>query len=174
VKPIVMGPGVVFYRNHTPKWAHQPTSGMGSALNGGRFNRPNVEALYLASDPETAAAEYHRGSSLLRPCTQVAYHVEMQDIVEIQNLEPAEWDGQYFDWACNWQQIARVDLKDPPSWKLGDLILSSAFVGILFPSMRQQGGKNLVIYCQKMDVGNFVRPHDPENDLPKNQEPWET
>ncbi|WP_245470224.1 hypothetical protein [Mesorhizobium sp. M7A.F.Ca.MR.362.00.0.0] len=37
----------------TPKWAFLPTSGAGAAIDGGRFNRPGVEALYLTPfDPD--------------------------------------------------------------------------------------------------------------------------
>ena len=33
-------------------------NGAGATQNGGRFNRPEVEALYLSDGPETALAEY--------------------------------------------------------------------------------------------------------------------
>ncbi|TIO05675.1 MAG: RES domain-containing protein, partial [Mesorhizobium sp.] len=37
----------------TPKWAFLPTSGAGAAMDGGRFNRPGIEALYLGVHPST-------------------------------------------------------------------------------------------------------------------------
>jgi RES domain-containing protein len=50
VKVIRLGPDEVFYRFLTPKWSHLPSSGAGAAQNGGRFNRPGVEAVYLARE----------------------------------------------------------------------------------------------------------------------------
>lgn len=59
-----LGPDEVFHRYLTPKWAHVPTSGAGAAIDGGRFNRPGVEALYLARAPQTALEEYRQGASI--------------------------------------------------------------------------------------------------------------
>jgi len=35
------------YRAHTPRWSFAPLSGAGAAVQGGRFNRKGIEALYL-------------------------------------------------------------------------------------------------------------------------------
>jgi RES domain-containing protein len=67
MKIIRLGPDEVFYRYLTPKWAFVPTSGAGAALDGGRFNRPGVEALYLSRAPQTALEEYRQGA--LITCT---------------------------------------------------------------------------------------------------------
>ncbi len=40
-----IGPDDIFHRYLTPKWAFLPVSGAGAAVDGGRFNRPGVEAL---------------------------------------------------------------------------------------------------------------------------------
>ena len=55
----------VFYRCLTPKWSNLPLSGAGAAQNGGRFNRPGVEALYPTgrSAAEQAAARTRSSSS---------------------------------------------------------------------------------------------------------------
>jgi RES domain-containing protein len=60
-----------------PEWAALPLSGAGAAVNGGRFNRPGVEALYLSVDPVTALAEYRQGASITPPGTSVAYQVDV-------------------------------------------------------------------------------------------------
>jgi RES domain-containing protein len=57
-----LGPAAPFYRAFTPRWAHLPESGAGAAAAGGRFNRPGVEARYLAETAEGALNEY-RGES---------------------------------------------------------------------------------------------------------------
>jgi len=55
---------ITAYRVHTPKWASMPLSGAGAATQGGRANRPGVEALYLALDVQTAIDEYKQVSTL--------------------------------------------------------------------------------------------------------------
>jgi RES domain-containing protein len=46
VKIIRIDPDAVIHRYLTPKWAYLPTSGAGATIDGGRFIRPGVEALY--------------------------------------------------------------------------------------------------------------------------------
>lgn len=53
-----IGPDAPFYRAFTPRWAHAPESGAGAPLAGGRFNRPGLQARYLAASADTALAEY--------------------------------------------------------------------------------------------------------------------
>ncbi|WP_446721252.1 RES domain-containing protein [Mesorhizobium sp. 113-3-3] len=43
-----VGPDEIFHRYLTPKWAFLPTSGAGAAMDGGRFNLPGIEALYVS------------------------------------------------------------------------------------------------------------------------------
>jgi hypothetical protein len=64
-----IGPDAPFHRAFAPRWAHAPESGAGAALAGGRFNRPGVQARYLAATTETALAEYQGESPLLPPIT---------------------------------------------------------------------------------------------------------
>ena len=54
MKIVRLGPDEVFHRFLTPKWAFVPLSGVGAAIDGGRFNRPGVEALYLSRTARTA------------------------------------------------------------------------------------------------------------------------
>ncbi|RUW26547.1 RES domain-containing protein, partial [Mesorhizobium sp. M1E.F.Ca.ET.041.01.1.1] len=56
-----VGPDEIFHRYLTPKWAFLPISGAGAAIDGGRFNRPGVEALYLSRSAQTALDEYKQG-----------------------------------------------------------------------------------------------------------------
>jgi hypothetical protein len=63
VKLVRLGRDEIFHRYHTPKWASRPTSGAGAAAEGGRFNRPGVEALYLSRAPQTALEEYKQGAT---------------------------------------------------------------------------------------------------------------
>ena len=70
MKIVRLGPDEVFHRFLTPKWAFVPLSGVGAAIDGGRFNRPGVEALYLSRTPQTALEEYRQGASITPPATR--------------------------------------------------------------------------------------------------------
>ena len=82
MKVIRLGPDEVFYRFLTPKWSHLPSSGAGAAQNGGRFNRPGAEAVYLAREVETAHAEYRQDSAIVPPGTLVAYRLSVDEVVD--------------------------------------------------------------------------------------------
>lgn len=69
VKTAAVGPGEVYHRYLMPKWAFMPTSGAGAAMDGGRFNRPGIEALYLSRSPQAALEEYRQGASITPPAT---------------------------------------------------------------------------------------------------------
>jgi RES domain-containing protein len=75
MKIVRLGPDEVFHRFLTPKWAFVPLSGVGAAIDGGRFNRPGVEALYLSRTAQTALEEYRQGASITPPATLAAYKV---------------------------------------------------------------------------------------------------
>lgn len=136
-----LDPDTVFYRFLSPRWSHLPMSGAGAAQNGGRFNRPGVEALYLSADVETALAEYAQGSSITPPGMLVAYRVAVSDIVDFSaGYGPPSWPPIFAGWACNWKAIARLDGGNPPSWQIADELIGAGRPGMLFPSTRRAGG----------------------------------
>lgn len=168
-----LGPDAIFYRMHAPRWAHQPLSGAGAALKGGRLNRPGLEALYLSDQPETAIAEYQQTDALLPPGTLVAYQVTLGAVADFRGgFDPAQWDEAWREFWCDWRHEAFVNRVDPASWLLGDVALSEGLRGIWFPSVVRPGGTNLVIYIHDLDEGDRVMVHDPRGDLPRDQESW--
>ena len=173
MKIVTLGPDAVLYRYLTPKWAFVPLSGAGASAEGGRFNRHGIEALYLASAPQTALEEYRQGSSLVPPATLVNYLAEIEDIVDFSGgYDPALWDDDWADWDCSWRKIARLDRKVPPSWLLADKVISQGHRGILFPSLRDPGGTNLVLFHSNFAASDRLQVHDPDNRLPKDQSSW--
>jgi len=102
-----LGPDAPFYRALTPSWAHRPESGAGAALAGGRFNRPNVEARYLAATPEAALAEYQGESLLLPPATVATYQVTAEAVVDFTGGYNAEhWSPIWAEAYGNWKGMA--------------------------------------------------------------------
>ena len=171
--PIKIGPGAIFHRFHSPNWAHLPISGAGAAVNGGRFNRPGTEALYLSVEPETALAEYLQGASITPPGTLVAYSVEVDRIIDFSaGYFPATWPNDWRDADCDWKYIARIESRDPPTWQIGDALIRDGIKGILFPSYRRHGGTNLTLFNANLTTSDHVVPYDPAGSLPRDQRSW--
>lgn len=70
---------------HTPRWAHNPTSGAGAGTHGGRANRVGVNALYLSKESQTAVSEYQQLSSLMAPGTLVCYELDIGPVLDFTN-----------------------------------------------------------------------------------------
>lgn len=171
--PIRVGPGAIFHRYHSPDWAHLPTAGAGAAVNGGRFNRPGVEALYLSVETETALAEYRQGASITLPATLVAYHVDVAGVVDFSGgFDSAAWPVEWAEVGCDWKYIARIERRDPPTWLIGDALIRDGARGLLFPSFRKPGGMNLVLFSANLKPDDHVEPHDPTGKLPRDRSSW--
>lgn len=107
-----VGPDEIFHRYLTPKWAFLPTSGAGAAVDGGRFNRPGVEALYLSRSNQTALEEYRQGASITPPATLAAYKITLAQVADLsQGFDPDLWDSAWKDWNCQRRSNSR------PPWR---------------------------------------------------------
>ncbi len=93
-----------------------PLSGEGAASAGGRFNRSGVEALYFSAEPETALAEYRRGSRLPLPATLAAFALDLADVVDLSaGYDPDHWTALWTDWYCG----RRIPLIEPMPQRTG-------------------------------------------------------
>lgn len=161
------------YRMHTPKWAVQPTSGLGAAKWGGRINRPGVEALYLSLECETAIQEYQQLSELLPPGLLVSYQVNIHTVVDFRGgYSTPEWNPLWEDFYCDWRELWFNQHIEPPSWLIGDTIMAAGASGVLFQSSLLKGGINLVLFPKTYTSSDSVVVYDPDRSLPKNQDSW--
>jgi RES domain-containing protein len=169
-----LGPAAPFHRAFTPRWAHAPESGAGAALAGGRFNRPGVEARYLAADPETALAEYQGESPLLPPATLVTFLITAGSVVDFTGGYTAgHWTPIWAEAYGNWKGLAFLEGVEPPSWVIGDLVRDAGHAGILYRSARRSGGICLVLFPDMQAATGFAAPvHDPEGQLPRDMSSW--
>lgn len=173
MKLVRLGPDAVYHRYLTPKWAYQPLSGAGAAVDGGRFNRPGVSALYLSRTPNTALEEYRQGASVVPPATIAAYLVSLGDVADLSaGYDPAEWSADWAEWDCDWRRIARIERKTPPSWRIGDSLITAGSRGLLFPSLLHPGGVNLVVFNANLASTDSLAVHDPDGRLPRDQSSW--
>jgi RES domain-containing protein len=169
-----LGPDALFYRALTPSWAYLPESGAGAAKVGGRFNRPGVEARYLAATAESALLEYQAESVLLPPATVAAYQVTADSIVDFSGGYAAEaWSPIWADAYCNWKGMAFLEEVEPPSWVIGDLVREAGHAGILYRSARNSDQMCLVLYPE-MGHGFKAPVYDPKGLLPRNRNSWDT
>lgn len=162
-------PEGVAFRSHNPRWSFDPMSGKGAAGSGGRFNRVGIPALYLSLDEQTSAAEYKQDDIIPDPYLMVAYTFDLPPLVDLRLLD-GTWDELWKDWNCDWRAMF-VEGLEPPSWLLGDMVLSAGHVGLIFPSMVQPSGLNLVLYTDLLKP-EWLKPHDPNNKLPADQKSW--
>jgi RES domain-containing protein len=167
-----VGPNAPFYRALTPSWAHQPESGAGAALAGGRFNRPKVEARYLAATADAALAEYQGESPLLPPATVATYRVTAPVVVDFTGGYTAEhWSPIWAEAYCNWKGLAFLERVEPPSWVIGDLVRGAGHAGILYRSARNRSVTCLVLFPELAD--RYEAPvYDPDGRLPRNADSW--
>lgn len=170
-----IGPDAPFHRAFTPRWAHAPESGAGAALAGGRFNRPGVEARYLAATPETALAEYQGESPLLPPATLVTFLVTAKNVVDFSGgYDSAHWTPIWAEAHGNWKGMAFLEGVEPPSWVIGDIVRDAGYPGILYRSARHRDGVCLVLFPDVQQHSGFMAPaHDPTDTLPKNDSSWQ-
>jgi RES domain-containing protein len=69
------------YRALDPRWQHEPLSGAGAAIRGGRFNPPGMPALYTALTAEGTLRETQRIGAF-QPITLVAFDAEVDDVLD--------------------------------------------------------------------------------------------
>lgn len=157
------------FRAHNPLWSFRPLSGAGAASAGGRFNRPRTPTLYLSLDEATSAAEYRQDNDLTEPYLLISYIANLPPLVDLRLLD-ARWDPLWHDWNCDWRQLF-VDGIEPPSWNLGDALLSAGEIGLVFPSIARPGGLNIALYTDRLQPAWLV-PHDPNGFIPRDQSSW--
>ena len=160
-----------FIRVLTPRWAHQPLSGAGAAITGGRFNRVGLEALYLSADVETAWAEYQQTGSIPRPGLVAGYTVEAGTIADTTgDADLAALGTTRADLDCDWRYTLRIEKREPPTWVLADRLIAAGCQGLLFRSAVRPGGVNIVLW--KTAAPAAVSVFDPNNDLPRDASSW--
>ena len=158
------------WRGHDPRWAHDPLSGRGAAITGGRLNHPGEPALYLALSPETAIREVQAGfAHRFQPLTLCAYEVRASRIADLRNaavmtglgLEPAAPP-------CDWR-LDVAEAREPASWRLTDALRGAGAQGVLVPSYAAGAGPgnlNLVLWSWNKPEGAEVAVIDDHGRLP--------
>jgi RES domain-containing protein len=165
---IILGKGgdEACYRVISPAYASMPLSGMGAARQGGRFNRPDQEALYLSMDDATALGEYKQDNPWLRPGTICTFFVNGLNVADLSaGFDAERWPPLWADFAVDWRAEWFDKASEPPTWYMADDVVAAGLDGILFPSQARPGGTNLVIYCSSARPASQLRVYDPDGAL---------
>ncbi|BDI05510.1 hypothetical protein CATMQ487_24800 [Sphaerotilus microaerophilus] len=154
------------WRVISPAYAGTPLSGMGAARQGGRFNRPGQEALYLSLDESTALAEYRQDNPWLPAgiiCTFLVRGLRVADLSA--RFDPGRWPALWSDFASDWRALWFGDAIEPPTWYMADDVVAAGWDGIVFPSQARPGGRNLVIYGSSGRPATQLAVYDPTGSL---------
>ncbi len=157
-----------YYRVITPVYAGTPLSGAGAARQGGRFNRPGQEALYLSTDEATALAEYKQDNPWLPPGTICTFFIRELRVADFSaGFDSEKWPALWSDFSVDWRAEWFGKSIEPPTWYMADDTVAEGLDGILFPSQAHPGGTNLVIYQSSVRPANQLRVYDPAGALCK-------
>lgn len=157
-----------WYRVIAPRYAGTPLSGQGAARQGGRFNRPGQEALYLSLDEATALAEYRQDNSWLPPGTICTFFADRLRVVDLRGgFEPDFWNPLWADFHVDWRAELFARGVEPPTWYMADDVVAAGLDGIMFPSQANRGGINLVIYRSSARSKAELDVYDPDGRLPR-------
>lgn len=83
------------FRALNPVYAHEPLSGRGAELYGGRFNPKGVPALYTSLDIATALREANQVGSL-QPTTLASYDADIGAVFDARDAEALRSEGVDF------------------------------------------------------------------------------
>lgn len=156
-----------YYRALTPRWSHDPLSGEGAAITGGRFNPEGYAALYLSSDPKAALYEAAQSQIIIPPKTVCTYQISINAVVDFSaGYNAKDWIKEWSVWDMNWRKALHIDKRRPATWEIAQKLISDGAKGLLFPSLRSKGHTNLVIFLTNIEAADSISVIDPEGDLP--------
>jgi len=163
---------LILYRALHPAWSFAPLSGKGASIKGGRWNRKNAPALYLAIDPMTALAEYNQDLEF-HPVTLGAFAVSgarLANLCDDQALTALGIDKSIHNepWF-----LSAVQGNDPPQWAICDRLAAQGVHGVIYPSAQSPLGKCVALWCWNGGNGPNVSVSDSDNRLPLDQSSWQ-
>lgn len=141
-----------WFRVLKPRYAHEPVSGEGARLVGGRFNRMGIAALYLSADPQTAYAEYTQ-TLYDRPGLMCSYEVDLAPVIDLRNEAVLDALGvATTDLAGRW-----IGIKEPPGQRLSERLIAEGWVVALYRSAQRPEGTNLVVWSWAANAPRKVK-----------------
>jgi RES domain-containing protein len=126
----------------------------------------------MSMDLATAVAEYEQELGI-RPGTFCAYDVDTAGILDLCRSEVLVATGIEPELGfADWKTTLLIEQRRPPGWAVVDRLLAAGLAGILVPSTRLPGGRNLVLWRWNDAQDCRVVALDPQSDLPQDQLSW--
>ncbi len=147
-------------------WKDDFANGVGSLLRGGRYNfKGAFRCLYLALDEETALAELKHGwraagidDYTLRCHVFVGIGVRLSRVLDLTNDATLNALGlKNADLMADWRADQRAG-RESLTQALGREARDAGFEALLVPSARLAGGRNLVLFVDRLAEGCIELP----------------
>ena len=161
----------LLWRAYVPQWAHDPLSGAGAALFGGRWNALGQPCFYAARELSTAWAEYNQGlvqhpATIVRLVLSNARLADLTDesFCRVMTVKPAihktEWRAAF--------DAGRV----PKTHQVAKRLLDQDYDGVIYPSFMSHGGSCVALWRWNTENTPRLRAIDPQRRLPKGPASW--
>lgn len=125
----------IVYGAHEPRWAGDPVSGEGARVNGGRFNKRGIPAIYTSLSIFGALYEALPFGSILQPITTCAYKVDARpifDATEPSNITRIGFSSDDLAYSRWRSEIHAGNM--PVTDRLADRLIHEGYAGMLVRS----------------------------------------
>jgi len=145
------------YRCTEPQFANQIISGLGSQLHGARWTPKNsFPTVYLCDTVEAALEEYLARARRMKlpdhkslPMMMAWIKVKVVNLLDSTDIEVADVIGPFLARdKIHWRAIQ--DRREAASQAIGRAVKDACFSGLIASSQALPGGKNLIIFPQKL------------------------
>lgn len=154
----------VCYRCTEPKFADQITSGVGSQINGGRWNPQNsFPTVYLCETVEAALQEYLARARRMKlpdrkslPMVMAWVEVKTVNLLDITDDHNADIIHRFLaSEQIHWRAVQ--GRREAVSQAIGRAIKEICFSGLIVPSQALPGARNIVIFPDKLTDSDFLK-----------------
>ena len=163
------------YRAHNPQWSWTPLSGEGARRHGGRFNRPDLAALYTSLAPLTAIREAQPLGRPMQPLTLCAYEVDAEPVFDaLDEQRCSELGVIEAELACPTWEAEMLAGTVPASQALAGRLIAAGYAGMRVQSFASGAGAediNLVLWKWGPDRPVRVSLIDEEGRLTRHRAP---